>query len=68
MVGFEGRENVRSTLGFLDSTHRLGATIRKGSQMSGTKGKKCFKVPLKDSSSLLFPDFVLLTTIQKHTG
>lgn len=37
MVGFEGRENVRSTLGFLESVHPLGATVRKGSQMSGTE-------------------------------
>lgn len=27
---FEGRENVRSTLGFRDRTHPLGATGRKG--------------------------------------
>lgn len=28
MVGFEGRENVRSTLGFLESIRPLGATVR----------------------------------------
>lgn len=29
-MGFEGRENVRSTLGFRERTHPLGATVRKG--------------------------------------
>lgn len=29
MVGFEGRENVRSTLGFLESMRPLGVTVKK---------------------------------------
>ena len=29
MVGFEGRENVRSTLGFLESMRPLGATVKR---------------------------------------
>lgn len=28
MVGFAGRENVRSTLGFLESMRPFGATVR----------------------------------------
>lgn len=44
MVGLEGRENVRSTLGFLNSEAPLGATLGKGGQMSENKvalGKIC---------------------------
>lgn len=37
MVGLEGRENVRSTLGFLDSEGPLAATLGKVGQMSENK-------------------------------
>lgn len=36
MVGLEGRENVRSTLGFLDSDGPLGDTL--GTDVGGTEG------------------------------
>lgn len=46
MGGFEGRENVRSTLGFLESMRALGATVKK-------EARKTDSFPFK--SSLSFP-------------
>lgn len=57
VVGFEGRENVRSTLGFLESMRPLGATTS-GSVLLKMSGSK-LRLPLllrRAGDSLLLED------------